>query len=140
MAEFRHLADQDEEGDHGRLLELRDAIHAFGESHGHTPGPPRTIAGMLEVEMFRLRLRQKEMAEELGIGASRLSEVLRGKRPAGIDLRRASYTKLHIPAEEVLLLGEAGYSRTNRTLSISREVERPYWSTGGTPFKPPPFC
>ena len=93
-----------EEGDHGRLLELRDAIHAFGESHGHTPGPPRTIAGMLEVEMFRLRLRQKEMAEELGIGASRLSEVLRGKRPAGIDLRRASYTKLHIPAEEVLPL------------------------------------
>ena len=104
LAEFRRLADQDEEGHHARLLELRDAIHAFEERHGHAPGPPRTIAGVLEVEMFRLRLRQKEMAEKLGIGASRLSEVLRGKRPAGIDLRRALYTKLHIPAEEVLLL------------------------------------
>ena len=104
LAEFRHLADQDEEGNHARLLELRDAIHAFEENHGHAPAPPRTIAGVLEVEMFRLRLRQKEMAEKLGIGASRLSEVLRGKRPASIDLRRALYTKLHIPAEEVLLL------------------------------------
>ena len=94
----------DIKGNHGRLLELRDAFHAFGESHGHTPGLTCTITGVLEVEMFRLRLRQKEMAEELGIGASRLSEVLRGKRPAGIDLRRALYTKLHIPAEKVLLL------------------------------------
>ena len=103
LAEFRRLADQDEEGHHARLLELRDAIHAFEERHGHAPGPPRTIAGVLEVEMFRLRLRQKEMAEKLGIGASRLSEVLRGKRPAGIDLRRALYTTHHIQAEEVLL-------------------------------------
>ena len=54
--------------------------------------------------MFRLRLHQKEMAEELGIGASRLREVLRGKRPAEIELRRALYTKLHLPAEDVLLL------------------------------------
>jgi len=104
LAEFRRLAHQDEEGHHARLLALRDAIHAFEGSHGHAPGPPRTIAGVLEVEMFRLRLRQKEMAEKLGIGASRLSEVLRGKRPAGIELRRALYTKLHLSAEDVLLL------------------------------------
>ena len=44
------------------------------------------------------------MAEKLDIGASRLNEVLRGMRPAGIELRRVQYTKLHLPAEDVLLL------------------------------------
>ena len=44
------------------------------------------------------------MVEKLDISASRLSEVLRGMRPAGIELRRALYTKLHLPAEDVLSL------------------------------------
>ena len=103
VKEFRALA-ADETGNRVRLLLLRDAIHAYEEAHGHNPGPPTTVAGRLQVEMFRRRLKQKQLAALLEIGESRLSEVLRGRRPANGDLLRRMYKKLGIPAEEVLEL------------------------------------
>lgn len=52
VKEFRTLA-TDEEANHARLLVLRDAIHAYEETAGHNPGPPTTVAGRLQVEMFK---------------------------------------------------------------------------------------
>ena len=52
VKEFRALA-TDEEANKARQLVLRDAIHAFEEANGHNPGPPTTVAGWLQVEMFR---------------------------------------------------------------------------------------
>ena len=103
VKEFRTLA-SDETANHARLLVLRDAIHAFEEAHGHNPGPPTTVVGRLQVEMFKRRLKQKQLAQLLEVGESRLSEVLRGRRPANGDLLRRMYHKLGIPAAEVLEL------------------------------------
>lgn len=103
IKEFRLLA-ADEEVNRDRLLVLRDAIHAYEEAHGHNPGPPTTVAGRLQVEMFKRRLKQKQLAQLLEVGESRLSEVLRGRRPANVDFLRRMYKKLGIPAEEVLEL------------------------------------
>ena len=103
VKEFRTLT-TDEEANHARLLVLRDAIHAFEEANGHNPGPPTTVAGRLQVEMFKRRLKQKQLAQLLEVGESRLSEVLRGRRPANGDFLRRMYKKLGIPAEEVLEL------------------------------------
>ena len=69
-----------------------------------TPVPPTTVAGRLQVEMFKRRLKQKQLAELLEVGESRLSEVLRGRRPANGDFLRRMYKKLGIPAAEVLEL------------------------------------
>ena len=103
VKEFRALA-TDEAANHARLLVPRDAIHAFEEANGHNPGPPTTVAGRLQVEMFKRRLKQKQLAHLLEVGESRLSEVLRGRRPANGDLLRRMYHKLGIPAAEVLEL------------------------------------
>ena len=103
VKEFRALA-ADEATNHARLLVLRDAIHAYEEANGHNPGPPTTVAGRLQVEMFKRRLKQKQLAQLLEVGESRLSEVLRGRRPANGDLLRRMYHKLGIPAAEVLEL------------------------------------
>ena len=103
VKEFRMLA-TDEEANHAQLLVLRDAIHVFEEANGHNPGPPTTVAGRLQVEMFKRRLKQKQLAQLLEVGESRLSEVLRGRRPANVDFLRRMYHKLGIPAAEVLEL------------------------------------
>jgi HTH-type transcriptional regulator / antitoxin HigA len=103
VKEFRALA-TDEEANYARLSVLRDAIHAFEEANGHNPGPPTTVAGRLQVEMFKRHLKQKQLAQLLEVGESRLSEVLRGRRQANGDLLRRMYHKLGIPAEEVLEL------------------------------------
>ncbi|GAA3921469.1 hypothetical protein GCM10022406_04500 [Hymenobacter algoricola] len=103
VKEFRTLA-TDEAANHARLLVLRDAIHVFEEASGHNPGPPTTVAGRLQVEMFKRGLKQKQLAQLLEVGESRLSEVLRGRRPANGDFLRRMYKKLGIPAEEVLEL------------------------------------
>ena len=84
------------------LLPLRDAIHAFEKSQDYHPGPPQTIAGRIEVEMFRRRLKQKDLAALLEITPSRLNEVLKGKRQINLDLARRLYHKLQIPADFIL--------------------------------------
>ena len=103
VKEFRTLG-ADEAANRDRLLMLRDAIHHYEEANGHNPGPPTTVAGRLQVEMFKRHLKQKQLAQLLEVGESRLSEVLRGRRPANSDLLRRMYKKLGIPAEEVLEL------------------------------------
>ncbi len=55
---FRTLA-TDEEANRDRLLVLRDAIHAFEETKGHNPGPPKTAAGQLQVTLFKRHLQQQ---------------------------------------------------------------------------------
>ena len=103
VKEFQTLA-TDEAANHAQLLVLRDAIHSYEEANGHNPGPPTTVAGRLQLEMFRRRLKQKHLAQLLEVSESRLSEVLRGRRPANGDLLRRMYQKLGIPAEDVLEL------------------------------------
>ena len=53
--------------------------------------------------MFEHGLKKQELAQLLGITNSRLSEVLNGKRAVNMDLGRRLCTKLHIPAEVVLM-------------------------------------
>ncbi|MCC3155247.1 helix-turn-helix domain-containing protein [Hymenobacter sp. BT770] len=102
VKEFRTLV-AGEGTNHARLLQ-RDALHAFAAANGHHPGPLPPVAGRLQLEMFRRRLKQKQLAQLLEVGESRLSQVLRGRRPANGDFLRRMYQKLGIPAEEVLEL------------------------------------
>jgi HTH-type transcriptional regulator / antitoxin HigA len=63
---------------------------------------PQTLSGMLKLKMVTLNIRQKEMAELLGIAESRLSEVLSGKRRVNMDLAKKLHTILKIEAEFIL--------------------------------------
>ena len=82
---------------------LGNALAAYEDSHGHAPVRPDSLIFRIERYMFEHRLKKQELAQLLGITNSRLSEVLNGKRAVNMDLGRRLYTKLHIPAEFVLM-------------------------------------
>jgi HTH-type transcriptional regulator/antitoxin HigA len=85
-------------------LALRDAVAAYQQQVGHTPAPPTTVAGVLEVEMFKRHLRQRAMAQLLEVPETRLSEIIRGKRAMNLDFARRLHERLGVPAEVVLRL------------------------------------
>ena len=64
--------------------------------------PPKTISDALKIKMMQLRLKQKDMANLLGIAESRLSEVLSGKRKVNMELAKKLYRILKIEAEFIL--------------------------------------
>ena len=82
---------------------LGNALEAYEDSHGHAPVRSDSLVFRIERYMFEHRLKKQELAQLLGITNSRLSEVLNGKRAVNMDLARRLYTKLHIPAEFVLM-------------------------------------
>jgi HTH-type transcriptional regulator/antitoxin HigA len=86
------------------LAALAVAVDTYEEAAGYIPDPPRTLRGILEVEMFKRRIRQRGLAQLLEIPESRLSELMKGKREMNLDIARRLFTKLAIPAEVVLTL------------------------------------
>ncbi|MDQ2772401.1 MAG: hypothetical protein M3Y54_18095 [Bacteroidota bacterium] len=108
--EFYALASAVEQSDaapDAYLLALRDAIDRYEVAAGHEPNPPTTVASLLEVEMFKRRLRQRALAQLLDIPETRLSEIMRGKRSMNLDFARRLHTRLGIAAEVVLALRDA---------------------------------
>ena len=89
------------------VLALRDAIDRYEIAAGHEPNPPTTVAGLLEVEMFKRRLRQRGIAQLLEVPETRLSEIMRGKRGMNLDFARRLHERLGIAADVVLALRDA---------------------------------
>ena len=105
LQQFEALATEDYAADPAKkqqLLKLRDAINSYENDHGHEPEPPQTLAGRIELEMFKRRLKQNQLAELLHISPSRLSEVLRGRRKINLELAKRLYKELQIPADFIL--------------------------------------
>lgn len=110
IAEFEALAVAVERSDadpDAYVLALRDEIDRYERVAGYAPGPPTTVAGLLEVEMFKRRLRQRAMAQLLEVPETRLSEIMRGKRSMNLDFARRLHQRLGISAEVVLALRDA---------------------------------
>ena len=107
LAEFLHLAQESQTAHRARLLELRDAIDTYENAQGQEPPLPRTVVSLLELEMFKRRVRQRALAQLLDVPDARLSEILRGKRRLNLDFARRLHERLGIPAEVVLRLRDA---------------------------------
>jgi HTH-type transcriptional regulator/antitoxin HigA len=110
IEEFYALASAVERNDaepDAYVLALRDAIDRYETAAGHDPKPPTTVAGLLEVEMFKRRLRQRAMAQLLEVPETRFSEIMRGKRSMNLDFARRLHTRLGIAADVVLALRDA---------------------------------
>lgn len=63
---------------------------------------PKTLTEMLELKMYERRLKQKDLAALLGVTATRLSEVMQGKRKVNMDLAKRLHTVLKIDAGFIL--------------------------------------
>jgi HTH-type transcriptional regulator/antitoxin HigA len=95
---FASLSEEDDR----ELLRLSHLMKAYEEEHFPMPSQPQTLQGMIELKMFERKLKQKDLAELLGIEAPRVSELLRGKRRVSIDIARQLYKQLGIPADFIL--------------------------------------
>lgn len=90
------------EADDQELLRLSHLMKTYEEEHFPMPAQPQTLKGMIELKMFERKLKQKDLADLLGIEAPRVSELLRGKRRVSIDIARQLFKKLGIPADFIL--------------------------------------
>jgi HTH-type transcriptional regulator / antitoxin HigA len=63
---------------------------------------PTTVVGLIELKMYEMRIKQKDLAELLGIESSRLSEFLNGKRKLTIELAKKLHDKLGIDGNFLL--------------------------------------
>ena len=107
------LWEKDNEGgkNEAKIEALAAAVMQYEEAQDFTPAPPATIAGILEVEMYKRRLNQRALAATPDITETRLSEILKGKREVNLDLARRLYQKLHInPAALLTLPSHVRYS------------------------------
>ena len=90
-----------EPADLAPMLVLRDAIRIYEKEQDYELPEPQTLVGRLELEMYRRKLNKKNLAALLEIPASRLSDVLQGRR-INLDLAKRLYTRLGIPADFIL--------------------------------------
>lgn len=63
---------------------------------------PQTLTEMIQLKMYERKLKQKDLAALLGISATRLSEVMQGKRKVNMDLAKRLYTALNIDPRFIL--------------------------------------
>jgi HTH-type transcriptional regulator/antitoxin HigA len=57
---------------------------------------PQTIAEVIEQKMYENKMSQTALAAALGLGKSKLSEILNGKRKPDVPFLKALYKKLNI--------------------------------------------
>ena len=63
---------------------------------------PQTITELLEQKMYENKMTQAKLAETLGLGKSKLSEILTGKRKPDVPFLKALYKKLKVDAAFLL--------------------------------------
>ncbi|WP_428653711.1 helix-turn-helix domain-containing protein [Runella sp.] len=91
------------ETEHLRILSLQ--AEAYEDAIPIMPiqiPKPQTLSEMLNLKMFQLKLKQKELAALLDITPTRLSEVMTGKRKVNMDLAKRLYQKLAIDPTFIL--------------------------------------
>lgn len=59
---------------------------------------PTTLIGMVEMRMFEMKLRQRDLAQKLNMSDAKLSLIMNGKQRPGVDFLKAVYQQLHIDA------------------------------------------
>jgi HTH-type transcriptional regulator/antitoxin HigA len=86
------------------LSEIRSLAQA-AQSYEQTKyviDAPTTLIGMIEMKMFEMRLKQKELAKKLKVSDAKLSLIMSGKQKPGVDFLKAVHSELHIDAEFIL--------------------------------------
>ncbi len=80
---------------------VAEAIQTYEHTTMSFP-KPATLTGMIEWKMYEMKLKQKDLAQLLGVETSRVSEVLNGKRRITLDLAKRLHEKLGIDGNFIL--------------------------------------
>ena len=84
-----------------KLRHLALAAQSY-EKGVYTIPPPTTLEGMIELKMYERRLKQKELAQLMGLSEPKLSQILTGKRVPDVAFLKAAHQKLGIDASFLL--------------------------------------
>ncbi|MGO2357227.1 helix-turn-helix domain-containing protein [Mesonia sp.] len=82
------------------LLEVSDIIEQYEEAH-YPIGLP-TLTEMIELRMFEMNLKRKDLAVLLNTNSSRISDYLNGKREITLSVAKALHQKLNIDGDIIL--------------------------------------
>lgn len=88
-----------DEAEEIRTLSL--AAQAY-EKLKYTIPAPKTLLGLIELEMFERRLKQKELARLLKIGEPKLSQIMSNKRKPDVAFLKAAHKHLGIDGNILL--------------------------------------
>ncbi len=82
------------------LVVLSDLVENYETEH-YPIGTP-SLKDVIELRMFEMKLKQKDLAVLLETSTSRISEYLNGKRDITIKIARALHIKLNIDSDIIL--------------------------------------
>lgn len=82
------------------FLEITDIIEQYEEIHFPIGLP--TLQEMIELRMFEMGLKRKDLATLLDTSASRISDYLNGKREITLNVAKALHQKLNIDSDIIL--------------------------------------
>lgn len=82
------------------LIEVSDIIEAYLEAH--LPVGLPSLVEVVELRMFELGLKRKDLALLLYTSASRISEYLNGKREITLEVAKGLHKKLNIDSDIIL--------------------------------------
>lgn len=72
------------------------------EQNKYVIDPPSTLEGIIEMKMFELKLKQKELAKKLNVSDTKLSMIMSGKQKPDVSFLKALHQKLNISGDFLL--------------------------------------
>ena len=87
-----------------KLIAMTKATEKYeDESLGWRPAKkPDSLSGVIALFMYENKLSQAKLADELGIGKPKLSQILTGKRKPDVNFLKAIYSKLKLDPKFIL--------------------------------------
>ncbi|WP_373515476.1 type II toxin-antitoxin system HigA family antitoxin [Persicitalea sp.] len=80
---------------------LAEEIQEYEKDNISFPAPT-TLLGMIEFKMYEMKLKRKDLAIMLGVEASRVSEIMNGKRKINVEIAKGLHEKLGIDGNFIL--------------------------------------
>lgn len=105
MAKINGLMAKGSKGASSKDLALIRELALLAQDYEHkryTVEAPTTLEGMIEMKMFEMKLKQKDLAKMLEVSDTKLSLIMNGKQKPDISFLKAIYAKLKIDADFIL--------------------------------------
>ncbi len=68
------------------------------EQSKYVIAPPKTIAGIIELKMYDMKLKQSQLAKILHVSEAKLSLIMSGKQKPDLDFLKSVHTIMNIDA------------------------------------------
>ncbi len=82
------------------LIQLSNIVEQYEEKHFPIESP--TLKEMIELRMFEMGLKRKDLTKLLNTSPSRISEYLNGKREITLKIAKSLHKKLNIDGDLIL--------------------------------------